>query len=130
MPAASFFCFIFSKSIRFKILSQVHAMLDSPNSWHSISYSLHNSFACWIFLLSLMLFFFAFKKCFASNRNLRLLVSSDSGYIRSLLRCYSWCTCSLNSPYINAYENHPIKTQWTYFWKAFGNIVFKGARSS
>ena len=38
--------------------------------------------------------------------------------------------CDSEERYINAYENNPIKTQWTYFWKALSNIVFKGARSS
>ncbi len=31
--------------------------------------------------------------------------------------------------YIRAFLKHPVKTQWKYFWKAFYNIVFKGARS-
>jgi len=64
----------FLSPFRFKILSQVSAILDSPTSWHSISYSLHNSFAWWIFLMSLVLFFFAFKNCFASYRNLNFLI--------------------------------------------------------
>jgi hypothetical protein len=38
--------------------------------------------------------------------------------------------CASEEKYIDAYENNPFKTQWTYFWKAFHNIVFKGARSS
>ena len=32
--------------------------------------------------------------------------------------------------YLDAYENHPLRTQWRYFWKAFNNIVFKKARSA
>jgi len=32
--------------------------------------------------------------------------------------------------YLEAYEKHPIRTQWRYFWKAFYNIVFKKARSA
>ena len=32
--------------------------------------------------------------------------------------------------YLDAYEKHPLRTQWRYFWKAFFNIVFKKARSS
>lgn len=31
--------------------------------------------------------------------------------------------------YLNAYEKHPIRTDWKYFWKAIGNILFKKARS-
>lgn len=31
--------------------------------------------------------------------------------------------------YLNAYLKHPLLTDWKYFWKAFGNIVFKGKRS-
>ncbi len=32
--------------------------------------------------------------------------------------------------YLKAYEIHPVRTQWSYFWKAWGNILFKKARSS
>jgi len=32
--------------------------------------------------------------------------------------------------YINAYLKRPMWTDWRYFWKAFFNIVFKGARSN
>ena len=32
--------------------------------------------------------------------------------------------------YLNAYEKHPLRTDWWYFWKAVGNIVFRRARSS
>ncbi|MDA3867941.1 MAG: sugar transferase [Salinivirgaceae bacterium] len=32
--------------------------------------------------------------------------------------------------YLEAYEKHPLKTDWKYFWKVFVNIVFKKARSS
>ncbi len=32
--------------------------------------------------------------------------------------------------YLEAYEKHPVRTQWRYFWKAFYNIVFKKARSA
>ena len=32
--------------------------------------------------------------------------------------------------YLEAYEKHPFRTQWRYFWKAFYNIVFKKARSA
>jgi len=64
----------FLSPFRYDLLSRSSTITGVPVSWHSISYSLRNSFAWWIFLLSLMLFFFAFKKCFASSRNLRLLV--------------------------------------------------------
>lgn len=37
--------------------------------------------------------------------------------------------CESERRYINAFLAHPVKTQWVYFWKAVGNIVFKGARS-
>jgi len=37
--------------------------------------------------------------------------------------------CESERRYIEAYLEHPIKTQWGYFWWAFYNIVFKGARS-
>ncbi len=32
--------------------------------------------------------------------------------------------------YLDAYDKHPILTDWKYFWKAFDNIVFKRARSN
>ena len=32
--------------------------------------------------------------------------------------------------YLEAYEKHPFRTDWKYFWKAFWNILFKKARSS
>ena len=32
--------------------------------------------------------------------------------------------------YIDAYLKRPFRTDWQYFWKAFRNIVFRGARSS
>ena len=32
--------------------------------------------------------------------------------------------------YLEAYNKHPLLTDWNYFWKAFYNIVFKRARSN
>ena len=32
--------------------------------------------------------------------------------------------------YLEAYEKHPLLTDWKYFWKAFWNILFRKARSS
>lgn len=37
--------------------------------------------------------------------------------------------CESEKRYIRAFLKHPLKTQWKYFWAAFKNIVFKGARS-
>lgn len=37
--------------------------------------------------------------------------------------------CESEKLYIQAFLKHPIKTQWNYFWRAFSNIIFKGARS-
>jgi O-antigen ligase len=48
----------FLSPFRLKILSQASTMLESPN----------------VFLLSLVFFFFSFTKCFASYRNLKLLI--------------------------------------------------------
>ncbi len=31
--------------------------------------------------------------------------------------------------YLELYQKHPLRTDWSYFWKAFNNIVFKKARS-
>lgn len=32
--------------------------------------------------------------------------------------------------YLEAYFEKPVRTDWKYFWKAFGNIVFRKARSA
>jgi len=37
--------------------------------------------------------------------------------------------CDSEKRYLEAYLERPVKTQWTYFWKVFSNIVIKGARS-
>lgn len=31
--------------------------------------------------------------------------------------------------YINAYLKNPIRTDWIYFWRIFGSIIFRGTRS-
>jgi len=31
--------------------------------------------------------------------------------------------------YLEAYKQHPLRTDVRYFFKAFGNIMFRGARS-
>jgi hypothetical protein len=64
----------FLSPFRLKILSQASTMLESPNEWNTLSYASRTSFAWWIFLLSLVFFFFSFTKCFASYRNLKLLI--------------------------------------------------------
>ena len=38
--------------------------------------------------------------------------------------------CDSEKRYIEAYLEKPIRTQWVYLWKAFSNIVIKGARSN
>lgn len=38
--------------------------------------------------------------------------------------------CSSERRYIQAYLERPVRTQWVYSWKAFYNIVFRGARSN
>lgn len=37
--------------------------------------------------------------------------------------------CESEKRYIRAFLKHPVRTQIRYFWKAFINIAFKGARS-
>jgi hypothetical protein len=32
--------------------------------------------------------------------------------------------------YLESYRKRPLRTQWRYFWKAWGNILFKKARSA
>lgn len=38
--------------------------------------------------------------------------------------------CASESKYLDAYFKHPLRTDWKYFWKAFFNIVLRGARSA
>jgi len=38
--------------------------------------------------------------------------------------------CDSEERYLRAFQKHPIRTQWIYFWKAFSNIAFKGVRSN
>ncbi len=38
--------------------------------------------------------------------------------------------CDSEKRYIKVFLKHPIRTQCLYFWKAFVNILFKGARSN
>jgi hypothetical protein len=37
--------------------------------------------------------------------------------------------CESERRYVQSYLENPYKTQWVYFWRAFSNIVLKGARS-
>jgi Bacterial sugar transferase len=37
--------------------------------------------------------------------------------------------CESERKYLEAYLEKPARTQWVYFWKAFYNIIIKGARS-
>jgi hypothetical protein len=37
--------------------------------------------------------------------------------------------CESERKYLEAYLEKPAGTQWVYFWKAFYNIIIKGARS-
>ena len=38
--------------------------------------------------------------------------------------------CESERRYLNAYLVSPLRTQWTYFWRALFNIIFRGARSN
>ena len=31
--------------------------------------------------------------------------------------------------YLEAYDKHPFRTDWKYFWKVMGNILFRHKRS-
>ena len=31
--------------------------------------------------------------------------------------------------YLEAYDTHPFRTNWKYFWKIVGNVVFRRKRS-
>ena len=36
---------------------------------------------------------------------------------------------SSENNYFDSYDEHPLLTNWRYFWKAWYNIIFKKARS-
>lgn len=38
--------------------------------------------------------------------------------------------CDSERRYIQRFLQHPVRTQFVYFWKCFVNIAFKGARSN
>ena len=58
---------------RYDLLTQSNAIIGTSISWHTLSYSPLSSFAWWIFLLSLYMFFLVCKECCASQRQLKLL---------------------------------------------------------
>ena len=64
----------FLSPFRFKILSQASAILDNPNTWHTLSYASRTSFAWWLFLLSVLLFFLVFRKTCNNYNHLKLLI--------------------------------------------------------
>jgi O-antigen ligase len=59
---------------RKKILSQASAILGSADTWHAISYSWRNSFAWWLFLISVLIFYLAFRKTFDAEDHLKRLI--------------------------------------------------------
>jgi len=58
-------------AFRYQVMAQSNAIIESPLSWQSLSYSPLASLAWWTFLLSLLLFFLVLRECFKSRRNLR-----------------------------------------------------------
>jgi len=64
----------FLSPFRFKILSQVSAILDNPSSLQTLSYASRTSFAWWIFLLSVSLFFLVFRKTCDNYNHLKILI--------------------------------------------------------
>jgi O-antigen ligase len=68
-PALSFF-----SPFRLQLLAQSREIIGRPFNLATISYAPLTSFAWWIFLLGLLLFFLAFHKNITSNRDLKKLV--------------------------------------------------------
>lgn len=64
----------FLSPIRYDLLARSSAIVNSNIIWHTLSYSPLNSLAWWLFLLSLLLFFFVFRNSFKSSKHLRFLV--------------------------------------------------------
>jgi O-antigen ligase len=56
------------------VLAESRAIIDSPLSWQPLSYSPLSSMAWWTFLLSLVMFFFVFRKCCAARSTLRFFI--------------------------------------------------------
>lgn len=59
-------------AFRYQVMAQSNAIIESPLSWQSLSYSPLASLAWWTFLLSLLFFFLVLRECFTSRRNLRV----------------------------------------------------------
>ena len=64
----------FLSPFRHEVLAQSNSIINSSVSWQSISYSHLNSLAWWAFMLSLLLFFLVFRKCFLSYKNWKILI--------------------------------------------------------
>ncbi len=64
----------FLSPFRHEVLTQSNSIINSSVSWQSISYSHLNSLAWWAFMLSLLLFFLVFRKCFSSYKNWKIII--------------------------------------------------------
>ncbi len=69
----SFYILSVLSPFRHEMLKQSHAIVNSPISWHALSYSPLTSLAWWTFLLSLLLFFIVFRKCCTSSKHMKPL---------------------------------------------------------
>ena len=65
----------FFSPFRCQLLAQSRAIIGRTFDFATISYAPFTSFAWWIFLLGLFLFFLAFHNCVTSGRHLKVLVS-------------------------------------------------------
>ena len=65
----------FFSPFRFQLLAQSRGIIGRPFDFATISYAPLTSFAWWIFLLGLFLFFLAFHKSVTSDRDLKILIS-------------------------------------------------------
>ena len=69
------FALSFFSPFRYQLLSESRAFIGRPFELASISYAPFTSFAWWIFLLGLFLFFLVFRNSIISGRDLKVLVS-------------------------------------------------------
>jgi len=75
---------------RFQVLAESRAIIDSPLSRQPLSYSPLSSMAWWTFSLSLVMFFFVFRRCCASRRTLNFLIWLMLG-VATLEALYGLC---------------------------------------
>ena len=68
------FVFSYLSPTRFQTLTSARVLLDSPSAWQTLSYAPWVSFAWWVFLLSLSLFFVVLRSLCAERKILKHIV--------------------------------------------------------